>query len=193
MRLWCRAGLACVLVVFLASACTSPPNKEMDQAQGAIDAARAAGAERYADKELAAANAALKNANDAVQQGDYRLALNHALDSREQAQNAARVAADTRVKLRGDVERSMAEVAALATQVRAWIDSPASARTPRTRRTAQQVTTQATGQLQKAGSAMQAEDYAGAQGLLAATKERLQKVVPAVRDPGGTQSTRPRK
>jgi Domain of unknown function (DUF4398) len=193
MRLWCRAGLASVLVAFLASACTSPPNKEMDQAQGAIDAARAAGAERYAATELAAANTALKNANDAVQQGDYRLALNHALDSREQAQNAARVAADTRVKLRGDVERSMAEVTALLTQVRAWIASPASARTPRTRRTAQQVATQATGQLQKAGSAMQAEDYAGAQGLLTATKERLQKVVPAVKDPGGTQSTRTRK
>ena len=30
------------------SACTAPPNKEMDQAQGAIDAARAAGADRYA-------------------------------------------------------------------------------------------------------------------------------------------------
>ena len=95
MRPWCRAGLACVLAALLASACTSPPNKEMDQAQGAIDAARAAGAERYAATELAAANTALKNANDAVQQGDYRLALNHALDSREQAQNAARVAADT--------------------------------------------------------------------------------------------------
>ena len=193
MRLWCRAGLACVLVAFLVSACTSPPNKEMDQAQGAIDAARAAGADRYATTEFAAANTALKNANDAVQQGDYRLALNHALDSREQAQNAARVAADTRVKLRGDVERSMAEVTALAAQVRAWIASPASARTPRTRRNAQQVVTHATGELQKAGSAMQAEDYAGAQGLLTATKGRLQKVVPAVAGPAGAQSTRPGK
>lgn len=192
MRPWCRAGLACVLAALLASACTSPPNKEMDQAQGAIDAARAAGAERYAATELSAANTALKNANDAVQQGDYRLALNHALDSREQAQNAARVAADTKAKLRGDVERSMAEVTALVTQVRAWIDGPASARTPRTRRTAQRVVTQATGELQKAGSAIQAEDYMGAQALLAGTKERLQKAVPAVTAPAGAQSTRPR-
>ena len=119
MRLWCRAGLACLLVAFLVSGCTSPPNKEMDQAQGAIDAARAAGAERYAATEFAAANTALKNANEAAQQGDYRLALNHALDSREQATNAARVAADTRAKLRGDVERSLAEVTALVGQVRA--------------------------------------------------------------------------
>ena len=192
MRPWCRAGLACVLVTFLVAGCTSPPNKEMDQAQGAIDAARAAGAERFAATELSAANTALKNANDAVQQGDYRLALNHALDSREQEQNAARVAADTKAKLRGDVERSMAEVTALVTQVRAWIDGPASARTPRTRRTAERVVTQATGELQKAGSAIQAEEYMGAQALLAGTKERLQKAVPAVTDPAGAQSTRPR-
>ena len=78
----------------------------------------------------------------------------------------------------------MAEVTALVTQVRAWIDGPASARTPRTRRTAERVVTQATGELQKAGSAIQAEDYMGAQALLAGTKERLQKAVPAVTGSG---------
>ena len=193
MRLWCRAGLACFLVAFLVAGCTSPPNKEMDQAQGAIDAARAAGADRYAATEFAAANTALKNANEAAQQGDYRLALNHALDSREQATNAARVAADTRAKLRGDVERSLAEVTALVAQVRAWIAGPASARTPRTRRTAQQVVTVANGELQKAGSAMQAEDYAAAQSLLNGTKARVQKMMPAVAGQAGAQSTRPGK
>lgn len=192
MRLWCRAALACLLVV-LATACTSPPNKEMDQAQGAIDAARAAGADRYAPNEFAAATTALKSASDAVAQGDYRLALNHAIDSREQAQNAARVAADTRAKVRGDVERSMAEVKALIAQVNAWIASPAATRTPRTRRTAEQVVTTSTAEVQKAGSAMQAEDYAGAQKLLTATKERLQKVLPAAPNTAAVQSTRRRK
>lgn len=192
MRLWCRACLACLLIV-LATACTSPPNKEMDQAQGAIDAARAAGADRYAPTEFAAATTALKNATAAVDQGDYRLALNHAIDSREQAQNAARVAADTRAKVRGDVERSIAEVNALIAQVSAWIASPASARTPRTRRTAQQVVTQSTADVQKAGSAMQAEDYAGAQKLLTATRERLQKALPAAPNTVAAQSTRRRK
>ena len=161
MRLWCRACLACLLVL-LATACTSPPNKEMDQAQGAIDAA----------------------------QGDYRLALNHAIDSREQAQNAARVAADTRAKVRGDVERSIAEVNALIAQVNAWIASPAATRTPRTRRTAQQVVTASTAEVQKAGSAMQAEDYAGAHKLMTATKERLQMVLPAAPSTAPAQSTR---
>jgi len=189
MRLWCRACLACLLIV-LATACTSPPNKEMDQAQGAIDAARAAGADRYAPTEFAAATTALKNATDAVAQGDYRLALNHAIDSREQAQNAARVAADTRAKVRGDVERSIAEVNALIAQVNAWIASPAATRTPRTRRTAQQVVTASTAEVQKAGSAMQGDDYAGAQKLLTATKERLQKVLPAAPNTADAQSTR---
>ncbi len=192
MRLWCRACLACVLIV-LATACTSPPNKEMDQAQGAIDAARAAGADRYAPTEFAAATTALKNATAAVDQGDYRLALNHAIDSREQAQNAARVAADTRAKVRGEVERSIAEVNALITQVNAWIASPAAARTPRARRTAQQVVTTSTADVQKAGSAMQAEDYAGAQNVLTATKERLQKVMPTAANTAAAQSTRRRK
>jgi hypothetical protein len=192
MRLWCRAYLACLLVV-LATACTSPPNKEMDQAQGAIDAARAAGADRYAPTEFAAATTALKNATEAVAQRDYRLALNHAIDSREQAQNAARVAADTRAKVRGEVERSIAEVNALITQVNAWIASPAAARTPRARRTAQQVVTTSTADVQKAGSAMQAEDYAGAQNVLTATKERLQKVMPTAANTAAAQSTRRRK
>ena len=192
MRLWCRAGLAC-LVFALASACTSPPNKEMDQAQGAIDAARAAGADRYALAEYTAATTALKSANDAVEQGDYRLALNHAIDSREQAQNAARVAADTRAKVRGDVERSIAEVNALLTQVQAWIASPASARAPRTRRAAQQVATQASADLQKAGSAMQADDYAGAEKLVTATKERLEKALPTPPTTEVAQSPRRRK
>ena len=193
MRLWYRTGFACLVVTLVASACAAPPHKEMDQAQGAIDAARAAGAERYAPAEYEAANTALKQANEAVEQRDYRLALNHALESREQAQNAARTAADTRAKVRGDVERSMAEVAALVFQGRAWINSPASARTPRTRRAAQQVVTQAAGDLQKAGAAMQAEDYAGAQRILAAVKERIQKVIPAAVGTPFTQSARRRR
>lgn len=165
----------------------------MDQAQGAIDAARAAGAERYAPAEFAAANTALKNANDAVQQGDYRLALNHAIDSREEAQNAARVASDNRVKLRADVERSMGEVNALLAQVRTWAASAASARAPKTRRVAQQAAATSTAELQKAGSAMQAEDYATAQKLLMASKERLQKALPVAADTSAAQSARRRK
>ena len=102
-------------------------------------------------------------------------------------------AADTRARIRGDVEREMAEVNALIAKVNAWIASPASARTPRTRRAAQQAVTQSTAEVQKAGSAMQAEDYMEAQKLLAAARARLEKVVPEENAPAAAQSSRRRK
>src|SRR5258705_3883210 len=104
---------ACIVAAVLVTACGDPPNKEMDQAQGAIDAARAAGADRYATSEYTAATDALKRAQDAVAQRDYRQALNEALDSREHAQNAAREAADTKKQRPGEVEREMAQIDAL--------------------------------------------------------------------------------
>jgi hypothetical protein len=70
-----RAPLALLLpLLFLIAACSgSPPQKELDRAHGAIDAARAAGAEVYARETFAAATSALQQANDAVAQNDYRL------------------------------------------------------------------------------------------------------------------------
>jgi hypothetical protein len=84
-----------------------PPEKEMQQAQGALDAARAAGADKYAAEEFTAATLALTNAKEAVEQRDYRLALNHALDSRERAQNAAAQAADGKAAARVAAEREI--------------------------------------------------------------------------------------
>ncbi|MGH9147869.1 MAG: DUF4398 domain-containing protein, partial [Vicinamibacterales bacterium] len=71
-----------IAAALLFSACAEPPNKEMDQAQGAIDAARAAGADDYANEQLTSAVSALKQSRDAVTQRDYRSALNYALESR---------------------------------------------------------------------------------------------------------------
>jgi hypothetical protein len=100
-----------VFVAFvLAAGCGDPPDKELHQAQGALDAARAAGADKYATEEFTAATLALANAKEAVDQRDYRLALNHALDSRERAQNAAKMAADQKAATRSDAERLLAEV-----------------------------------------------------------------------------------
>ncbi len=84
-----------------------PPEKEMQQAQGALDAARAAGAETYAADEYTAAQQALANAREAVTQRDYRLALDRALDSRERAQEAARQAADGKAAARVDADRAL--------------------------------------------------------------------------------------
>lgn len=109
-----------VLVTVLGAACAAPPQKEMDQADGAIATARAAGAAQYASEEFSAAEAALKRSHDAVAQRDYRQALNHALDARERAQTAAREAADKMAIARGQAERAItaAELALATAQQR---------------------------------------------------------------------------
>lgn len=94
------------LVLFL-SACAGPPQKELDRAQGAIDAARAAGAEVYARESFTAATSALQQANDAVAQSDYRLALTRALDAYDRAQEAARGAADGKARVRSEAEAAI--------------------------------------------------------------------------------------
>src|SRR5687767_7003667 len=130
-----RLGRRLALVIVLLSAgCAEPPSKEMNQAQGAIDAARAAGADRFAAAEFAAATDALKRSEEAVAAGDYRQALSHAIDSRERAQAAAKVAVEGRANLRGQAERAIAEVATLLSQARAQLKNLASRplRGPRT-------------------------------------------------------------
>jgi len=190
---WLALRALWLVLALLLPSCASPPHKEMDQAQGAIDAARAAGAERFAATEYAAANDALKQSNDAVTARDYRLALNYALESREQAQNAARTAADTRAKLRGDIERSRAEVNALLTQARTQLTSPSGARIPgRTRRTAQQTLAQLEKELQKADAALRGEDYTEAERLLTGLKQRIQGVVATISRGPISQSPRRR-
>jgi len=187
------ARSAWLALVLVAISCADPPHKEMDQAQGAIDAARAAGAEQYAATEFTAATQALKQSNEAVTARDYRLALNYALESREQAQNAARTAADTRAKLRGDVERSIAEAKSLISQARARMDGPSGAQIPRgTRRTAQQRLKQLEGEVQKADASLQAEKYMEAEKLLTGIKQQIQSVVTTISRGPSSQSSRRR-
>jgi colicin import membrane protein len=101
-----------------------PPDKEMQQAQSAIDAARAGGADQYARDEFTAAQDAFKRAQEAVAQHDYRLALNNALDAREQAQTAAKAVAE-----RTDAERTLAGATASLNDARARLKAAEAART----------------------------------------------------------------
>ena len=109
-----------VMSVLVLTACAAPPQKEMDQAEGAIATARAAGAAQYANAEFAAAETALRRSQEAVGQRDYRQALSHALDARERAQVAAREAADKKAIARGQAERAItaAELAVATAQQR---------------------------------------------------------------------------
>jgi flagellar hook-basal body complex protein FliE len=184
---------ACVLAAVLVTACGEPPNKEMDQAQGAIDAARAAGADRYASTEYTAATAALKRAQDAVAQRDYRQALNEALDSREHAQNAAREAADTKAQLRGEVEREMAQIAALIAEANTRLAAAARTRAPRRVLDGPRKELAAVDEsVQKAGAAMRADDYLAARMALQGVKDRIAQAMRTLATPT-VQSSRRRR
>ena len=180
---------ACLLAALCVSGCATPPNKEMDQAQGAIDAARAAGAEEYATTEYSAATEALKNANTAVAARDYRLALNHALESREQAQNAARGAADSKARVRVDVDHAITETRALVAQGRARLVGAARARVPgRLFGQPAGALTDAEADLQEAGEAIAAGDYLAARATIEGVKGRVEAALAAIED---TIATRP--
>jgi hypothetical protein len=115
-----RLLLSLALVAAVASAaCGDPPDKEIQQAQGAIDAARAAGADQYAHGEFTAAEEALKRAHEAVDQRDYRQALNAALDARERAQTAAKEAVNGKVIARVDADKTLAAATAALNDARA--------------------------------------------------------------------------
>jgi hypothetical protein len=144
-----------LVILILSASCAEPPSKEMNQAQGAIEAARAAGAERFAAGELAAAVDALKRSNEAAAAGDYRLALNGAIDSFERAQNAAKLAVEGRANARGDAERAVSQVATLLTTAEAQLKNA-----PARNLKAPALAIESAGKaLQEARAALKAEDY----------------------------------
>ena len=185
---------ACFLLAFFVSGCAEPPNKEMDQAQGAIDAARAAGADRYATTEYSAATDALTNANAAVAARDYRLALNHALESRERAQNAARDAADAKALVHVEVDRAVSDITTLVTQGRTRLAAAERARVPH--RLLEQPgddLTEAEADLQEAGEAVAAGDYLRASATMEGLKERVERALAAIDAAVTSQSSRRRR
>jgi hypothetical protein len=164
--------LATVVCALVTASCAQPPDREMQQAEGAIEAARAAGADRYASIEFVAAVDALKRSQEAVAQRDYRLALNHALDSRERAQTAAKEATDAKAAAHTEADRKLTMAAAALDQARAAVKAAEGVRAParlvdpaRTAITAHEV------QVQEARAAFERGDFdAAAKGASAATE-----------------------
>lgn len=170
-----------LLLLILTPACAEPPGKEMNQAQGAIDAARAAGADKFAADELTAAIGALARSEEAVKAGDYRQALSHAIDSRERAQNAAKMAVDSRTNARGGAERAATEVATLLARAEARLKDPAITRLPRGSLGGPRSTIgSATKALQEARSALANDDYAGVNRALKGVAGELQAALSAI-------------
>jgi hypothetical protein len=164
-----RLLLALCLVVPLAG-CAEPPAKELSQAQGAIDAARAAGAAEYATEEFTAASDTLARANRAVTERDYRAALSYALDSSARAQAAAKSAVEGRVKARLAAEKTIAENAAAIAHVQTRLGAAEARRVPAAaRRRAQQTVAAAEAALAKARAAVEKGDLSATAALPAQT------------------------
>lgn len=185
--------LALVIIVLSAGCGAEPPNKEMNQAQGAIDAARAAGADKFAAAEFTAAVDALKKSEDAVTAGDYRQALNFALDSRERAQNAAKMAVDGRADARGQAERAISEVATLLARAESELTDPSVARSTAAKlKSPRAITTAAATSLQEARKALTAEDYERVKQALEGVAGRLQAALSEI-DAAVSPRSAPRK
>ncbi|HZP47936.1 MAG TPA: DUF4398 domain-containing protein [Vicinamibacterales bacterium] len=171
-RRWLPSILLTLVVA--TAGCGDPPDKEMQQAQGAIDAAKAAGADQYAHDELTAAEKALKDATDAVADRDYRLALNHALDAREHAQLAAKQAGDGKAAARADADRTLRDATQALVEARTRLKAAEAARVaPRTLADARRLIADGDETLQKARAAFQAGQYADVGDTIAGTTTRL--------------------
>jgi len=171
-------GSAAIVFTLLTSACAEPPAKEMHQAQGAIDAARAAGAEEYAADELKLAVDGLAKYQEAVAARDFRLALAHALDSRERAQNAAKAAVDGRAKARGDAERELAEAVALVQRAQSRLRNADVARLPkRTVGNFEEAVAATSASLQEARTALTREEYRKVETVAESVSTRIQALL----------------
>jgi Domain of unknown function (DUF4398) len=123
-----RRLLAIGVLLLAVTACSEPPQKEIDQAQAALDLAHGAGADRFAAEDYTAAVTALQKAHDAVDQRDYRQALSYAIDARRRAQEASRQAADGRKRAQKTVETLYGEVATRANRLQSLLRDAETAR-----------------------------------------------------------------
>jgi len=128
-RVW-RLVSAVIVASSIVACGGDPPDKEIQQAQTAVDAARAASAERYAKEDFVASTDALKNAHAAVDARDYRLALNYALEAKERADTAARDAAERKVTARSNADRALRNAALALVDVRAKLRAAQAAQPP---------------------------------------------------------------
>lgn len=170
-----------VLVLALLSGCSEPPQKEIDQAQAAVDAAKSAGANQYAADEYTAATTALQKSHDAVAQRDYRQALNYAIDARQRAADAAKQSDIARSHTRAAAEKLVTECSARASQLDTDIKVAEGARVaPRDLRSARTTLADAQTALQETRKSMDAGNYGEVVTGLTEVRRKLEAAVAAV-------------
>jgi hypothetical protein len=194
-----RAILLAALLLPTATtlACGTPPQKEMDEARAAVEAARAAGAAQYAPADLSEAAEALARSEAAVTQRDYRLALNEALDARTRAGDALTAATAKAAALRADAERAVADIAAAVDRLKEAIAKAESSRPPRQNRKAisdaRRTIVVANVALQEAREALGRKDYTEAGSKCGAVMDQLNSAMTAlVKPPAPPAAAQPR-
>ena len=166
-------GLLGLLVGALAG-CSEPPQKEIDEARSAIEAAQAAGAETYAADEYVGATAALQKARAWVDERDYRQALSYAIDARQRAIEASHLVPEARERSKAaadaELKKTAESVTHLESVLRAVQDAGGSAQELRAPR---QTLEAANGALQEARTALDARKYAEANVRLRGVRENV--------------------
>lgn len=179
-----RTSLRSMLLapLLLSTSCAEPPNKELNQAQGAIETARAAGADQYAPEELKAATDALERARAAVEQRDFRQAFSLALDAKERAREAARSGAEHMAQRRSEAEQAIdAATRALATAEQRL--APENGRLPAAQHAALRAGLAATTRtLQEARTALDKRAYPQAKASAEAALRRIRETMTTLSD-----------
>jgi hypothetical protein len=165
---------AATFAVILSAACSEPPQKEIDRAQGAIDAARAAGADLYAREPFTAATTAMQQTHEAIQQRDYRLALSRATDANERALEAARQAADGKARARSEVEAALGRASMALRQLDERLKAAESSHlTARDMEPARRVRADADRAVQEARAGIEKADYLTASAAIQTVTDRI--------------------
>jgi len=162
------------LLLLVLAACSEPPQKEIDEARSAIEAAQAAGAETYAPEEYAGATATLQKARASVDERDYRQALSYAIDARQRAIEASRLVPEARARSKAaaddELKKTADSVAHLDSVLRAAHDAGVPTQELRASRG---TLAAARGTLQEARTTLDARKYAEANALLHGVRENV--------------------
>ena len=131
--------------------------------------------------EFKAAEDALREYDEAVNQRDYRLALSLALDALERAQDAAKQAAGQKAATRSDAERLLNDATPLLSQADERLRQAAAAKVPATR-IAEPTRTIAAARrsVQEARTALGSERYLVARTLLDGLADRVRAAISAL-------------
>ncbi len=177
-----RVTLIITALLLSLAGCSEPPQKEIDQAQSAVDLARTARADTYAAEEYAAASSGLQKARAAVVERDYRQALSYAIDARQRAQHAIRQAADGKARAQRATGDLVNEVVARTKQLQTALSTAEAARVPlKELRAPRAVVTETQKALQEARTEIGAENFDKAGEILSPVRKKLDIAIVDVR------------